>query len=199
MAPISAFLDYSVIDHLHRAKNGTYLGKHAEALLDLESKAISGRIQVWMSEITEVEMIIGRENLSLAPVRLPYLLRKDADKLSIAKNLGVRWLSYPCSKFDDAYSRLDVSFRFAGPESATAEAFERLIERIPHVSPGDARQLASFVYGTEDPDRFRPVMKWFVTEDQPLRSALRSEVQRGNIPELAGINIVAVSEMAGAA
>jgi hypothetical protein len=194
-----AFLDYQVIDHLHRVANGTYKGAHKNALATFQTKALEGEYELWMSEITEVEMIIGRENPKIDAEKAAKLLRKDKEKLSIAKKLGVRWVSYPCGKFDDNYSRLNVSLRFAGPESAAADAFERRIEQIANVSAGDARQVVSLVFGVEDPNAFRPMIRWFVTEDQPLHVALRREVQRGALPELAGIRIASVAEFIGAA
>lgn len=176
-----------------------YKGAHTEALATFKAKALGGEYEVWMSEITEVEMIIGRENPKVDAEKAAKLLRKDKEKLSIAKRLGARWLSYPCGKFDDNYSRLNVSLRFAGPESAAAEAFERRIGHIPNVSAGDAPQVVSLVFGAEDPLAFRPTIGWLVTEDQPLHAALRREVQLGKLPELVGIHIASVAEfIAGA-
>ncbi|APG23976.1 hypothetical protein [Syntrophotalea acetylenica] len=194
-----AFLDYQVIDHLHRMANGIYKGQHVDALRLFEFEALMGHYELWMAEITQVEMIIGRENPRIDPDRIPEFAQRDQAKLAIAERLGVRWLGYPCSKTDDQYSRLDVSFRIAGPDWAIAEAFEQRIEQMPGVSVGDARQVASLIYGFDDADvSFRPEIQWLVTEDEPLRAALRREINAGQLTELSQIQVVSVAELVAA-
>jgi hypothetical protein len=197
MFPTVAFLDYSVIDHLHRLAVGNYAGAHAAALHLLEAGAATGKYELWMAEITEVEMIIGRENPRIGPDRVAEFIRKDNEKLDIAEKLGVRWLAYPCSKTDDQYSRLDVSFRPDG--STVAALLEARLEVIVGVSVGDARQVVSLVHGFDNARvSFRPLIQWFVTEDTPLRNALLREVATGQLSELAHFRICTVTEFVDA-
>ena len=76
MSPKVAFLDYQVIDHLYRLANGNYTGAFATELRLLEAGAATGKYELWMAEITRVEMIIGRENPWIDPNRVPELERK---------------------------------------------------------------------------------------------------------------------------
>jgi hypothetical protein len=195
-----AFLDYQVIDHLHRMSSGTYTGQYAGAFQCFESDALAGQYELWMAEITQVEMIIGRENPRVDRSRIAEFVKKDREKLAIAQRLGVRWLGYPCSKLDDQYSRLDVSFRLAGPDWPIAEAFERRLEQMPGVSAGDARQVASLVHGFDDANvSFRPAIRWLVTEDASLHAALRRGISAGNLAELSQVQVVSVAEFVSAA
>ncbi len=150
MFPKIAFLDYQVIDYILRVAIGKYSGVFAGALKLLEYGAATGKYQFWMSEISKVEMIIGLENPLIERSQVSTLIQKDENKINITKNLGVKWLGYPCSKLDDQYSRLGVSFRVSGPEWSIASAFEAKIERVLGVSAGDARQIVSLVLGFDD-------------------------------------------------
>ncbi len=200
MTATVAFLDYSVIDHLHRLASGTYTGKHGAALHSLEAGAATGKYELWMAEITEVEMIIGRENPKIDQGRVPEFVRKDCEKFAIAEKLGVRWLGYPCSKLGDEYSRLGVSFRLAGPDSLIAAALERRLEQIAGVSVGDPRQVVSLVHGFDDADvSFRPAIRWLVTEDARLCAALCGEANAGRLPELVNVHIGSVAEFVAGA
>lgn len=196
MWPKIVFLDYQVIDHLYRVENGNYNGKNKSALQCFKVKALAGHYELWMAEITRVEMIIGQENPSVNPSRIPEFDQKDKEKLAIAKRLDVRWLGYPCSKIDDQYSRIDVSLRIEGPEWSMAENFERRIKQISGVSTGDACQIVSLVHGFDDENlSLRPAIQWLVTEDEPLRKALGRLKDLGQLTELSQINIISVEEL----
>ncbi len=195
MTATVAFLDYQIIDHLHRLANGTYALKHETALRSLETNAAMGKYELWMAEITEVEMIIGRENPKVDQERALEIARKDCEKLEIAEKLGVRWLGYPCSKLGDEYSRLGVSFRTAKENWSIAADLEHRLKQIKDVTAGDAQQVVSMVHGFDDADvSFRPAIQWLVTEDAPLCKALRDEVIAGRLPELANVRIGSVPE-----
>jgi hypothetical protein len=188
-----------VIDHLHRLATNTYVGAYASELALLESRALSGIYEFWMAEITKVEMIIGRENPLVDESRLVEFEQKDREKLAIAERLGVQWLGYPCSKLNDQYSRLDVSFRPGGPNWSIAAAFESRLEQVAGVSQGDARQVISLVHGFDDIDlSFRPAIQWLVTEDSDLRKALRGQVSAGRLSELANVRVASVAEFVAA-
>lgn len=198
--PKVIFLDYQVIDHLYRLDTGTYQGTNTVALHRLHAEANSGKYQVWMAKITQVEMIIGRENTRLDPARIPHINRKDSEKLAIAARMGVRWLEYPCSGFDDQYSRWDVSFGFRDePGWSVAKALEQRLEQMPGISVGDARQVVSLVYGfdSEAPST-RPIIQWLVSEDRNLRQALIREVEIGRLHELTDVRIASVLELVAA-
>lgn len=190
-----AFLDYQVIDHLQRIGTGMYKGKFAEALAHFESEAVRGSYQLWMSEISSVEMLLGRENPELDRLKLPSVEAKDKEKIAIANKLGVRWLGYPASKLSDSYSRLGMSFHLGGPTSGQANALESVLSPIKGVSPGDVRQIAAAVYGFDAANtNHRPPIEYFVTEDAPLVVTIRSEVAAGRLPELRDLRICSVAE-----
>jgi hypothetical protein len=198
-SPPAVFIDYQVIDHLHRLDTGRYSGRSADSLRRFRSAAELRTYDLWMAEITQVEMIIGRENPNLHAARLPEILSKDANKLQIASAMGVRWLAYQCSKFNGDYSRLDISFRFAGPNWEIADALERRLELVSGVSRGDARQIVSLLYGFDVNDAtFHPDISWFVTEDEDLRGALPREVAAGRLHDLAGVRIGSVADLLAA-
>jgi len=181
-------LDYSVLDHLRRIDTGTYSGLHGSALERLRSVAIEGRIAVWIAEISYVEMIHGIEKLADNKEATGQARQKDAQKRAIADRMHAGRLGYPCSKFDDTYSRWDVSFRFAGPDSDRASALEARLESVQGISAGDARQLVCCAYPFNGDDvKHPPHLDWFLSEDRALVGAVVSEIQHGRLHELAGI------------
>jgi hypothetical protein len=193
------FVDYQVIDHLYRLATESYQGQHAAALHLFESLATGGRYELWMSEISHVEMLQGRENPKLDPIKKEQIIAKDQAKVEIAERLGVRWLGYPASKLSNPYSRLGVSFRLSGPSTAAANDLESRLEQISDVSPGDVRQVATAIYGFDSKNvETRPSIEWFITEDAPLRTALSIAVSSGKLPELANLRICSVAELVAA-
>jgi len=187
----SVAVDYSVIDHLYRIETGTYKGANAIALGRFRRAAEGGNIVVWVAEITPVEMLQGREKVMQSPETLEWVSAKDERKVEICRSMNARYLAYPCSKLDDTYSRLGMSFRLAGPESHAANAFEERLLTIPDVSPGDARQLTSCAFPVAV-DALNSVVKiqWFVAEDALLIAALR----QARLPELAHVSIGSSSD-----
>jgi hypothetical protein len=133
---LSVVLDYSVIDHLQRIEAGSYGGRNKDALQRLRVAAEAGRVEIWGSEITFVEMIRGIENLAGREERKKIVAIKDEAKRVIMDKMGVRRLGYPCSRCDDAFSRLDVSFRCAGPNTDQAMLLES--------KSGDLERRSSF-------------------------------------------------------
>ncbi|HNT28123.1 MAG TPA: hypothetical protein PKH10_08090 [bacterium] len=182
----SIFLDYSVIDHLFRIQEGSYNGPHSSALQSLRYLAEKRGIDVWISEITPVEMLLGTEKIELDAKKKEYVAKKDKAKLSILKSMGVRTLGYPCSKFDDDYSRLDLSFRLAEEESGIADEVEKQLLTIPGVSCGDARQVVScaFPFDSEKTE-IHPRIEWFVAEDLRLIKAINGQIKSGKLGEIA--------------
>jgi hypothetical protein len=192
------FLDYSVIDHLWRLDNGCYVGKHGEALATLRQKATGGELALWMSEISEVEMVQGQHNPKLTSDKQSYVREKDRGKLLIAASMGVRWLTYPCSKLNDGYSITDLSFRTASPSWKEANDLERILEQIPGVSRGDARQIASWLFGShaEDIDH-RPLIPTFLSEDKDLIDALVDVQTTATYPALKLAKVRSVESFLG--
>jgi hypothetical protein len=185
---LNVALDYSVLDHLQRIETGTYRGLHRSALERLRDAASAGRIVVWISEICYVEMLHGIEHLPHDAAKRRDAEQKDAKKRAIAERMGARILGYPCSKFDDTYSRWDLSFRFAGPDSESASALEERLEALRGISRGDARHLVSCAYPFDgDAAEYHPRLDWFVSEDHDLLEAVTSEIHQGRLPELADI------------
>lgn len=140
---LSIFLDYPILDHLIRIENKTYKGKQRLELIELRKKAEKQAVNIWMSEITEVEMIHGENNQRINEAKRCLAKTNDQKKLAIAKTMNIKWLTYPCSKFDDNYSLFDVSMRFSGSKWNEANTFEKWLLTIKGVSPGDARQVVS--------------------------------------------------------
>ncbi len=149
-----------------------------------------------MSEITKVEMIHGLENPKLDEKKLAKVKAWDEQKLDLTKQMGVRWLSYPCSRFDDTYSRWDTSFRFAGPKWEVAMSLEKSLEEVPGISVGDARQLVSCCYGSDTENlEYSPAIKYFTTEDGDLRSAVKRLREDGGVQELATVATVSTAQL----
>ncbi|MBA7573587.1 hypothetical protein ES708_15385 [subsurface metagenome] len=196
MSNLSIFLDYQILDHLFRIGNKTYEGKrkHELALTELRKKAEKQMVNIWMSEITKVEMIHGKNNPRINEAKRCLARTNDQKKTAIAKTMNIKWLTYPCSKFDDNYSLFDVSARFSGPEWNEANTFEKWLLNIKGVSPGDARQVVSCIYGSDvNALDKKPVIKWFLTEDSALRSALINVKSKSKISELSQMKISSVS------
>jgi len=105
---IALVLDTSVVDHLHRVDVGTYRGANEPALRRLRASAEQRKIDIWISEITGVEMLHGLENLSSREAARRSAAARDAAKEALMSAMGARRLGYPCSRFDDTYSRLDM-------------------------------------------------------------------------------------------
>lgn len=182
---LAVALDYSVLDHLQKLQAGTYNGTRADALGRIRAAGESRRIDVWIAEITPVEMLHGIEKVASDDPKRTRALARDAEKAAIAAAMGARTLGYPCSKFDDTYSRLSMSFRFAGPDTHLAEALEQRLLSIRGVSPGDARQLVSCAFPFDGAQiDFHPRLDCFVAEDVTLVRVLRAVVVAGNLPEL---------------
>jgi hypothetical protein len=147
-----------------------------------------------MAKITEVEMIMGRENQEIYENRIPSLEKKDSEKLSIARDLGVHWLEYPCSRPDDNYSRLDLTFTPDGcPDAGDLES---RLENVRGVSEGDARQIVSLIYGHcySNGQYYKPIIDYLLTEDKRLLSALNSEKKQRRLLELNNIEVSSVSD-----
>ncbi|MDC3954757.1 hypothetical protein [Polyangium jinanense] len=191
----AAFLDYPVIDHLLRIDDGRYLGKHQAALLELRSRARAAEISLWMSEIVQVEMAHGQQNPRLTPEKRTRAEANDARKITIATDMGVRWLAYPCAKTNDEYTLLDISFRCAGFEWNEANTLEGELEQIKGISKGDARHLVSWIFGCDTAALdFHPTLNCFVSEDEPLREALLQFQPRAANQVLREAKILSVAE-----
>ena len=149
-----------------------------------------------MSETSHIEMLHGIENPAISETLRQRARRNDARKLEIARAMNARWLTYPCSKMDDTYSRLDMTLRFDGPESGAALEAERLLEQTSGISRGDARHAVSWLFG-RDVARLdhKPDVRHFVTEDDNLRAGLGNLQRCGRLRALAGALVVSVPEL----
>jgi len=195
MTTLNIFLDYQILDHLFRIENNTYQGNYKLALTELRKKAENQVVNMWMSEITEVEMIHGKNNPQINEDKRCLVKIYDQRKIAIAKTMNIKWLTYPCSKFDDNYSLLDVSLRFSGPEWSEANEFEKWLLNIEGVSVGDARQFVSCICGSDvDALDKKPVIEWFLTEDSNFRSALIKVKSKSKISKFSQMKIASVSE-----
>jgi hypothetical protein len=194
----NVFLDYSVVDHIWRLDNRCYVGKHGAALATLRQKATDGELALWMSEISEVEMVQGQQNPKLNADKLSHVREKDRGKLLIAASMGVRWLTYPCSKLDDGYSLTNLSFRTASPSWNEASDLERTLEHIRGVSRGDARQIASWLFGTHaEFIGCRPLIPVFLSEDEDLVEALANVQVTATFSALKLAKILSVESFLG--
>ena len=195
MLALNIFLDYQILDHLFRIENKTYEGNYKLALTELRKKAEKQVVNIWMSEITEVEMLHGKNNPQINEAKRSLVTTYDQRKQAIAKTMNIKWLTYPCSKFDDNYSLLDGSLRFSGPEWNEANKFEKWLHSIKGVTPGDAQQVASCIYGSNvNVVDKKPAIKWFLTEDSNLRNALNKVKSKSKISKFFQMKIASVSE-----
>ena len=196
---LAVALDYSVLDHLQRIQAGTYTGVRAASLSRIRAAGESRRVEVWIAEITPVEMLHGIEKIAADDAKRTQAVARDKTKEAIAMAMGAKTLAYPCSKLDDTYSRLGMSFRLGGPDSHLADALERRLLSIKGVSAGDARQLVSCAFPTDGTKvDFHPRLDCFVAEDIELVRALRNEVAAGNLPELGHLSIGTADEIVAA-
>lgn len=193
--PPNVVLDYSILDHLYRIRVDNYKGGNARQLKKLYATAIARKVSIWLTEITRIEMIHGIENLE-DDENKSAAQRRDNGKLAIADEMHSRTLGYPCSRFDDTYSRWDVSFRFAGPNWENADALLRTLESIEGVSTGDAHQLVCCAYPFDgDQIDSIPDLSWFISEDRKLVRAIHQQIGLGKLPELKGIQFVTSAEI----
>jgi len=185
------FLDYTVIDQLHRIDDiSEYreINKQKEGLKKLRSLAEKRKISCYMSDITKIEMLHGREKPDFSAPQVAWYKEKDESKLKIAEKMGVIWLSYPASRLNEhletkkypfGYSRLDLTMSFMDTNWEKAYDLERKLLHIKGVSQGDARQIVSMIYGTP---RFPG--KVFLAEDKPLIDGIKEEIWQGSLNQL---------------
>jgi len=186
------FLDYPVLDKLYRIDMNEYTesNEKKEGLKRFRSLAKERKLSCYASEITKVEMLHGREQPSASPEQVAYYKEKDKSKMMIAEEMGVIWLTYPASRYDEhlepknhhfGYSRIDLTARPMDKNWKKAHELEKKLLCIQGkgVSPGDARQIVSMVYGS-------PLFHGhhFVTEDKGLVARIKTEVQQGKLNEL---------------
>jgi len=183
---LSIYLDLSVIDHLQRIQQSMmeYIGPRRIALQRIRASAERHCVETWISEITHVEMLHGIENVSDDEVKRQEANSKDQEKLIIAKSMFAQILGYPCSKTDDPYSRLDLSFRPDGEEYA--DLLEKRLRNIPGISLGDACHLVccAFPFNSVSPS-ILPKIDWFIAEDERLIKAVNAQIDARVLPELA--------------
>jgi len=190
-APPGILLDYSVLGRLQNIDSGTYNGRNAEALKRLRDWAISKKIAVWMSKITEIEMVQGLENPNLSPSALEKAKQNDEGKCIMANSMHIQWLTYPASQLNDEYSRLGLTFMLCGDLDLwkRAKILEERFLSFKGVSAGDARQLVSCIYGVDVITGLRPSIGLFLAEDGPLcRSQACEEAKK------LGIKILSVKD-----
>ncbi len=193
MGNIPIFLDYQIIDHLLRIKHGKYTGNCEASLKAFFELAKQNKFSVFMSKITLVEMTLGFENPKLSEEKKVEICEKDKMKISMAEQMNVTWLDYPCSGFDDPYSRFDVTFKFDG--DADAKQLEMNIETIENVSVGDARQVVSCLTCSRV-NKGVPV-KYFISEDYRLINALKDN-EISQLRDLSFIRLEEFMNMQGA-
>jgi hypothetical protein len=183
---LSIYLDLSVIDHLQKIETMKYRGTRKTALQRIRVSAERHYVEIWISEITHVEMLHGIENVSDDEVKRQEANSNDQEKRIIAMSMFAQILGYPCSKTDDPYSRLDLSFRPDGEESA--DLLEKRLLKIPGISPGDARHLVccAFPFNSVSPS-ILPKIDWFIAEDKKLINVVNAQINAGALSELAHI------------
>lgn len=184
------FLDYNVIGDMRRLDTSMYRGTSAIELEALRQAAIAGNIEVWMSSITLVEMAIGLENKDPSSEILVTAKQSDVAKRAISDLMNIRWLTYPASKTNDTYSRTNLTLRTVGPDWQKANALETKLLQLSGVSPGDARQVVSCVYGQAKTDGRQAAIWAFVSEDGKLRRALTNA--QADISELKEFQVFSV-------
>ena len=114
------FLDYSVIGRLYRID----ISEHKESIVKKDpfkkfrSLVEERKIYWYMSNISKVEMLHGREKPGSSAEQIASYKEKDESKLKITEKMGVVWLSYPASRLNEhletgeypfGYSRLDLT------------------------------------------------------------------------------------------
>ena len=92
----------------------------------------------------------------------------------------IHFLTFPC---------------VSGPEWNEANTFEKRLLNVKGVSPGDARQVVSCIYGSDvNALDEKPVIEWFLTEDLDLRNALINVKSKSKISKFFQIKIGSVYE-----
>ena len=182
---MNIFLDYQILDHIYRIRMGTYKSSHKLSLQKLKGYAENGKYRFYMSQITKVEMLQGLENPQLMNTEVEKYSEIDTEKLNIANEIDIIWLSYPCSKSNDNYSRSNVSMESSGTQWAKADRLEGELKRIDGVSPGDARQVVSMKYGTGTSNTTIQ-FDWFVSNDNNLVESINKEFKQMRLQELVG-------------
>lgn len=149
-----------------------------------------------MSRVTSIEMVIGLENPNLTRAKFAAASQNDTEKIEIASSMQVRWLTYPASKSDDPYSRVDLTLRSDDLlDWLKADALEERLLKLPDVSEGDAQQVVSCLYGQAEDGGRRPAIWCFVSEDSNLRTALVNAQAANAVSELVGLQIRSVKEV----
>jgi len=191
LGKMDIFLDYSAIGQLYNIDVNEYTGRieKKEALKQFRSLAEARKISCYMSNISKVEMLHGREKPGSSAEQVATYKKKDESKLEIAESLGVIWLSYPASWADGhledkvkplGYSVADLTHASMGPNWEKADELQKKLLQINKGTlKGDARQIVSMVFGTP---QFKG--KTFIAEDEPLVQQIRKEVQQGRPNEL---------------
>lgn len=189
------FLDYSVLDHIHRVDAERYSGQSATALMALRQAAAVGGIEIWMSRVTSVEMVIGLETPNLSQAKLATASQNDKDKYIIASSMHIRWLTYPANRSDDNYSRVSLTLGSDGLlDWEKAKALENKLALLGVSKKGDAQQVVACVYGRSEDDGRQPVVRWLLSEDGKLRKALNRALAANALGELARIKVLSVKE-----
>ena len=184
------FLDYTVIGKLYQINMGEYNGSivEKERLKKLQSLAEERKICCYMSDISKVEMLHGREKSDSSGEQVERYKEKDESKLKIAGEMGVVWQSYPASRLNEhletreypfGYSRLNLTLTALDEHWVKAYEIEKKLLLIKGVSPGDARQIVSMVFGS-------PLFegKDFVAKDKRLVNGIKEEIRQGKLNEL---------------
>jgi hypothetical protein len=190
---MNVFLDYVIIDHLQSILERTYRGSNESSLLKLKSLGEMRKFQLFMSDITRVEMLHGLEKNSLSKSQIEKYRKRDHAKMKIAENMHVIWLSYPASKTNDTYSRLDLTLRTADSNWARAYELERELESIDGISLGDARQIVSMKYGGGSKQNDFKII-YYLSEDNDLIKAVNNEFANDRLKALNTIRFEKVTD-----
>ena len=136
-----------------------------------------------MADISHVEMLHGLEKGGLPKSQVEKYRKRDHAKIEIAENMHVIWLSYPASKTNDTYSRLDLTLRTADSNWARAYELESELESIDGISTGDARQIVAMKYGVDSKQNGFKIT-YYLSEDNDLIKAVNLEFSNDRLKAL---------------
>lgn len=186
---MNVFVDYSILDHLLRVQDGRYTGQYAKILSKIKEHAKKANVQYYVAENSRVEGVIGIQRSLASKEQKQKYKTRDKEKVHIANEMNAIRVPYPCSKTNDEYSLLDLSFRCAGQFWKDANDFENVLLKVEGMSTGDARQIVSMVYGIKEAESIARI-DYFLAKDDDLIKGINSEKACGKLRELENIEFV---------
>lgn len=164
----AVFLDLNVLDHMVRIEQSRYSGNDTPELTQLRQHCQFGTIESWMAAISRVEMLMGQRSENACPESSA----RYEQKLAIASDMNVQWLSYPSTVTNRPYSLTNVTAQTSDRWFCQAREFEQTLI-LSGISRADAKQICTAIYERDVSDRRRrPNVTHILCQDKSLVNAL---------------------------